>query len=154
MIFEGKIEVGVERQKAWDFLLDINQFASCMPGLENVTEVDDRSFDGVIGATVGPISGKFSFRSTILNITSPREMVVQTVGTDSVTKSKVKVDVTGSLNQPEEKKTELNYHAEVKIEGRLAILGDMVLRATAALILDEFSRRLRQKLEGNGNFQT
>jgi hypothetical protein len=34
----------------------------------------------------------------------------------------------------------------VQIKGRLGILGDMVLRATATLILQEFTRRLRKGL--------
>jgi hypothetical protein len=33
------------------------------------------------------------------------------------------------------------------IKGRLAILGDMVMRATGALLLEEFARRLKEKLE-------
>jgi carbon monoxide dehydrogenase subunit G len=43
-------------------------------------------------------------------------------------------------------KSELDYQADVRIKGRLAILGDMVLRATATLILQEFARRLRHGL--------
>jgi len=147
MIFEGKIEVGVPPAKAWDFLIDINQFASCLPGLERVTQLDDRTFDGIIGATVGPISGKFTFRATIVESMPPKEMVVQTEGMDSVTKSTMSVNMTVTLTEPVESRTELGYHANVEIKGRLAILGDMVLRATAVLLLEEFSRRLRKQLE-------
>jgi hypothetical protein len=43
----------------------------------------------------------------------------------------------------------MDYRADVKIKGRLAILGDMILRATATLILQEFSRRLHKGL-GDG----
>ena len=71
MVFSGKIDVQVPASKAWDFLIDINQFSSCLPGLEKVTQLDERTFDGVIGATVGPISGKFSFRATIVESTPP-----------------------------------------------------------------------------------
>ncbi len=149
MIFEGKIDVGAPRLKAWDFLMDIDRFSSCLPGLEKVTQIDERSFDGVMGAAVGPISGKFNFRSTIVESSAPREMVVQTDGTDSVTKSAMRVRMTVTLTEPVEDRTELGYHASVEIKGRLAILGDMVLRATAVLLLEEFSRRLRQQLEEN-----
>ncbi|MBI2538862.1 MAG: hypothetical protein HYW04_03575 [Deltaproteobacteria bacterium] len=149
MIFEGKINVGVPRVKTWDFLMDINRFSSCLPGLEKVMPVDERTFDGVMGATVGPISGKFNFRSAIVESTAPRQMVVQTEGTDSVTRSAMQVRMTVTLTEPVENRTELGYHASVEIKGRLAILGDMVLRATAVLLLEEFSRRLRKQLEEN-----
>ncbi|MEK6562359.1 MAG: SRPBCC domain-containing protein, partial [Candidatus Binatota bacterium] len=74
MIFEGKIDVGVPPGKAWDFLIDVNRFSSCLPGLEKVTQLDERTFDGVLAATVGPISGKFMFRSTIVESIPPKEL--------------------------------------------------------------------------------
>lgn len=150
MIFEGKIEVGVPAAKAWVFLIDINQFASCMPGLEKVTQLDDRTFDGIIGAKVGPISGKFTFRSTIVESRPPTALVVRTEGKDSVTGSSMSANVTLTLRQPIESHTELGYQATVEVKGRLAILGDMVLRATAALMLEEFAQRMRKRLEGEG----
>lgn len=147
MNFQGKFDLTAPRAKTWDFLMDINRFASCLPGLEKVTQIDERTFDGVIGATVGPISGKFHFRSTIVESKAPQEMVVRTEGTDSVTRSTMQVSMTVTLREPVEKRTELGYQASVEIKGRLAILGEMVLRATAVLMLEEFSRRLRQQLE-------
>jgi carbon monoxide dehydrogenase subunit G len=55
--------------------------------------------------------------------------------------------LTVKLTEPAEKRTEMDYRADIAIKGRLAILGDMVLRATGALVLEEFARRLREKLE-------
>ena len=87
MIFEGKIDLDVPAAKTWDFLIDINKFSSCLPGLQEVKQIDDKTFDGVIAANVGPISGKFSFRAMIVESKPPEQMVVKTEGTDSVTKS-------------------------------------------------------------------
>jgi carbon monoxide dehydrogenase subunit G len=146
MIFDGKIDLEVPAQKAWDFLIDINKFSTCLPGIDEVKQIDDKTFDGVISATVGPISGKFNFRSTILESRPPEQMVVRTEGTDSVTKSTVNADMTVDLRSISETKSQMDYRADVKIQGRLGILGDMVLRATATLILQEFTRRLHQGL--------
>jgi uncharacterized protein len=146
MIFDGKIDLGVPAEKAWEFLIDINKFSTCLPGIDEVKQIDDKTFDGIISATVGPISGKFSFRSTIVESRPPDQMVVRTEGTDSVTKSTVNADMTVDLREISENKTEMDYRADIKIKGRLAILGDMVLRATATLILQEFTRRLHKGL--------
>ena len=146
MIFDGKIDLDVPQQQAWDFLIDINKFSTCLPGIDEVKQIDDKTFDGVISAAVGPISGKFSFRATIVESRPPEQMAVRTEGTDSVTKSTVDADMTVDLREISENKTEMDYRADIKIKGRLAILGDMVLRATATLILQEFTRRLHQGL--------
>jgi carbon monoxide dehydrogenase subunit G len=146
MILDGKIDLEVPVQKAWDFLIDINKFSTCLPGIDEVKQVDDKTFDGIISAAVGPISGKFNFRSTILESRPPEQMVVRTEGSDSVTKSTVKADMTVDLRPVSDFKSQMDYRADVKINGRLAILGDMVLRATATLILQEFTRRLHKGL--------
>jgi carbon monoxide dehydrogenase subunit G len=146
MIFDGKIDLEVPVRKAWEFLIDINKFSTCLPGIDEVKQIDDKTFDGVISATVGPISGKFNFRSTILESRPPEQMVVHTEGTDSVTKSTVNSDMTVDLRSISETKSQMDYRADVKIQGRLGILGDMVLRATATLILQEFTRRLHKGL--------
>lgn len=147
MVLEGKIEIRAPADEVWAFLIDIDRFASCVPGLERATQIDERTFDGVVGATVGPISGKFNFRSTIVDSTPPEAMTVQTDGTDSVTKSAMAAKLSVKLAETAEKATELDLHADIAIKGRLAILGDMVLRATGALLLEEFGRRLKEKLE-------
>jgi len=144
MIFDGKIDLDVPVQRAWEFLIDINKFSTCLPGIDEVKQIDDKTFDGIISATVGPISGKFNFRSTIVESRPPEQMVVRTEGMDSVTKSTVNADMTVDLRSISDTKSQMDYQADVKIKGRLAILGDMVLRATATLILQEFTRRLRK----------
>ena len=151
MILEGKIEVGVPASKAWNFLMDVDQFAPCIPGLEEVVRRDDHTFDGIIRAKIGPMSGKFSLRATIMESTPPKDLFVLTEGTDSITKSTVTTKVTLTLAEPSESRTELRYHADVKIEGRLAIVGDMILRAASTVVLAEFARRFRSRLEGSKN---
>jgi carbon monoxide dehydrogenase subunit G len=148
MFFEGKIELDTSVSNAWDFLIDINKFSACLPGIEEIRQIDDKTFEGVLAAAVGPISGKFSFHSTIVESRPPEQMIVRTEGTDSVTKSTLSADMTLDLRGVMDSKTEMAYRADVNIKGRLAILGDMVLRATATLILQEFARRLQKGVGG------
>ena len=147
MIFEDTITVNAPAARVWDFLLDPNCIAACMPGVENVTQIDDRTFDAAIAASVGPISGKFNFRAHIVESRPPTEMAATIDGVDSVTKSKLITNVAMTLTPQGAAQTALAYRATVEVKGRLAILGDMVLRATAALILEEATRRLRAQLE-------
>jgi len=146
MILDGTIDLHVPVEKAWDFLIDINKFSTCLPGIDEINQIDDRTFDGIISAAVGPISGKFNFRSTIVESQPPQQMIVRTEGMDTVTKSTVHADMTVDLRRVSETESQMDYKADVKIKGRLGILGDMVLRATATLILEEFKKRLHKAL--------
>jgi carbon monoxide dehydrogenase subunit G len=146
--FEDKLIIAAPANEVWDFLLDVNRFSTCMPGVDQVTQVDERTFDGLITASVGPMSGKFQFRAHIIESNPPTELAARVEGTDSVTKSTLTSDVNMTLTALDANRTELTQRANVEIKGRLAILGDMVVRATASLLLEEFGKRLRQQLEG------
>ena len=149
MLFSGSMTLNAEPARVWDFLLDVNAFAACVPGVQNVTQIDDRTFEGAIEATVCPISGEFPFRAHIEESNPLTELSARVEGTDSVTKSTIDAELSLTLVPIETSHTELAYRAVVNIHGRLAIIGDMVIRATAALMLDEFTNRVRRNLESD-----
>jgi uncharacterized protein len=148
LIFEDRVTLPATAGRVWDCLLDVNCIAACMPGVDEVKQIDDRTFDGSIAASVGPMSGQFSFRAHLVESDPPHEMRGEVRGEDSVTKSNINADVTMALQPIGAEETELTYHATVDVNGRLAILGDMILRATAALMVEEFMKRLRRQLAG------
>ena len=149
MNFQGKATLDASPEEVWAVLLDVDQFAACMPGVEDVTQIDGHTFDGTIGANVGPMSGKFAFRARIVESDPPREMSARVDGTDSVTKSTMTADL-GITLSPAGERTELSYRATVEIKGRLALLGDMVFRATAVVVLEEFTKRLQVRVLAGG----
>ena len=147
MNFEGTISIRAPAADVWHCLLDASCLADCTPGVSELTRVDDRTFRGTMSATVGPLSGKFHFESTVVESHPPNQLAVKLCGTDSVTSSTVTADTHIELASLGPRSTDMAYRSSVQITGRLAILGEMVLRTTAILVLEEFSRRLRHKLE-------
>jgi uncharacterized protein len=135
--------------EVWETLLDVDAVAQCIPGLQSATQIDDRTFDGVVEASVGPVSGKFSFRAQIVESVPPSELLARFDGVDSVSRSAVKGETTVTVAPVAEGRTELQYRSVVNISGRLAILGEIVLRATGNLLLQETTERLRKRIEGS-----
>jgi uncharacterized protein len=146
MNYKGKVEINAAAADVWEFVLDVDKFASCMPGVEDLVRVDDRTFTGKMRAKVGPISGEFAFQAQIVDSEAPVRLTAHVEGTDSLTNSTMTSDITMNLAAAGEDKTELEYQATVNVEGRLAIIGDMVLRATGAQVIKEFFKRLRDQM--------
>jgi carbon monoxide dehydrogenase subunit G len=149
MLIEGGIDVGASRQRLWDFLLDLDRFASCLPGVESVRQVNDSTFAGILVTKLGPMSGSFNFQAAIVEKVPPRAMRVRTEGKDSITGSSVVTDLELLIEQPGNDRSRMSYRADVEISGPLAIIGDMILRATASFLMTEFGKRLRSRLEGD-----
>jgi carbon monoxide dehydrogenase subunit G len=147
VIFEGSLLLRADVSRVWDFLLDMNKVSSCVPGIQSVKQIDSDAFEGTITAAVGPMSGNFSFRARITERRPPAELVGAIDGTDSVTKSRVTGETAIRLTAVRDGETELAYRSTVEIQGRLAILGELVLRATGNLMLRETTERLRKQVE-------
>ena len=146
MKYQGKVSLQATAETVWDVVLDIDQFADCMPGLQDLVKIDERTFEGGMSARVGPVSGDFRFRAQIVDAEEPVSLSAHVAGEDSLTKSTMTSDITMNLS-PDGISTELTYAAEVNIKGRLGIVGDMILRATGAQVIEEFFNRLRKKVE-------
>jgi carbon monoxide dehydrogenase subunit G len=146
MKLDGSIAIAAPPEAVWTLIISPISLARCMPGVQDIRQVDDRTFEGTITAAVGPIDGTFAFRSVLTTAEFPDDLVVAVEGTDSVTKSRLEMDVRAAL-APRDGGTDLEYHAVVKVKGRLAILGEMVLRATAGMMIGEVTKCLRSQLE-------
>lgn len=146
MNYKGKVEIDARASDVWDFVLDVDKFASCMPGVEDLVRVDDKTFTGKMRAKVGPISGEFAFQAEITDAEAPVKLTAHVEGTDSLTGSTMTSDIEMNLAALGDDKTELTYVAKVEVQGRLAIIGDMVLRATGAQVIKEFFKRLRNQV--------
>ena len=149
MKFDDNLTLKAPPAKVWEFLLDANHVAACVPGVEEVKQIDERTFDAIIKATIGPVSSRFSFRAHIVESDPPRQLIAQMEGTDSVTKSTVTGETTVNLAASGEDQTEVSYRSTLNVKGRLAILGELVLRATMAMMLDEVTKNVRRRIEGD-----
>ena len=146
MKLEGGIGIAAPARRVWDVVVDPVTLASCVPGVRDVRQVDERTFEGAISAQVGPMQGDFSFTSVLVRADYP-DLVVEVSGVDSVTKSRLETHVDATIVEDAPDRTTLRYRADVRIKGRLAILGEMLLRATASLMIGQVSQCLRSRLE-------
>lgn len=147
MRMDGTIDIAAEVPAVWALVNDPVSLSACVPGVDDVRQIDDHTFEGSVSASVGPIDGQFAFRSVITRATFPEDLGVDVEGVDSVTKSRVLARVTVGLTEPAPGITVLRYETVVTVKGRLSILGEMVLRATAGMMIGQVTKCLRSRLE-------
>jgi hypothetical protein len=150
MNFRDTIAVTAPIAEVWALVVDPTSIAGCIPGVQEVRRIDDRAFEGAVTASVGPVEGRFSFTAVIADQSPPERLTVEVRGTDSVTRSRLEADVDVELAGTAGSATTLTYRATLRVQGRLAILGEMVLRATAGMMIEQVTRCLRERLEAHG----
>lgn len=149
----GTIEVAAAPRDVWAVVIDPRALAGCVPGVQELRQVDDHRFEGSLTAAVGPLEGDFVFTAVIAREHFPDDLQIEVDGTDSVTRSRVEAQV-GVRLDGSATSTTLTYAATLDVRGRLAILGEMVLRATAGLMIEHASRCLRSVVESRSGETT
>lgn len=146
MKLTGELEIGAPGPRVWDVIVDPTGLAACVPGVGEVRQVDDATFEGTVRASIGPIDGDFTFTSRLTEAIYPR-LIVDVEGTDSMTKSRITAHIDATIVEHGDGATILRYDATVLTKGRLAIIGDMVLRATAGMMIGQVAACVRSRVE-------
>lgn len=147
MKLTGAIEIAAPPDRIWEVLVNPVSLAACVPGVKDVRQVDPRTFEGAITAAVGPMQGDFSFGAVITRDAFPTDLDVEVAGTDSVTGSRLEARVHAAVEGGPAGPATMRYEAVITVKGRLAILGEMVLRATASVMIGQVTKCLRTRLE-------
>jgi uncharacterized protein len=133
-------------ETVWQFLLDIERMARCIPGVETIEAEDDQTYRGRLKVKVGPIAAAFEGTVTIVELDAPTRIVARIAADDQGSASAVRADFTSNL-RPVEAGTQVDFAVEFNLRGRLAQFGLAVVKGTARKMTAQFSQCVRQALE-------
>jgi hypothetical protein len=139
--------VGAPVEQVWAFLFDLDRMSRCVPRVETIAQLDDRTYRGVIRVKVGAIAATFSGTATLTEVEPPQRMAATLQAEDKTVASLV-LGAFASTLVPVDGGTEVRYQMDVSLRGRLAQFGTAVVQATTRRMTAEFTQKLRAGLEG------
>jgi len=146
MQIKDSFTINAPQEKVWELLFDIPRLGQCVPGIESVEVVDDKTYRGKLVVKVGPIKSKFSGVVTLTEVEPPQRIVGAVEGDDKTSASSIKATFSGTLAAVEAG-TEAAFVVDLSLRGRLAQFGGPVISATAKKLTAEFAKNLRAQLE-------
>ena len=148
MNFENSIEIGVPRDKAWDFLWDVDRLIACVPGCEEASTVKaGEEYTAKMVARVGPFKVTFPIKIEVLENEPKDRIKARASGSDNKIGSHLKVDLDVSLEDRGEA-TQVSLVASVDILGKLATLGHSIIKRKADNDMVKFAEAVKKELEG------
>ena len=125
--------------QAWAFLQNIPGVASCMPGAEITEQVDANNYKGSVKVKIGPATAAFKGDIEIKGIdASKRELKMLGKGADVKGTSSASMDLTASVRETADGRSELVGNAEVNVSGKMASLGGRMMTQVSDQILKQF----------------
>jgi carbon monoxide dehydrogenase subunit G len=140
--FAQECVIPVERERLWDFLMEVPKVASCVPGVERVEAVDASAYKGGLRVQVGPI--RLSLQGTMTVEEQDRSSWRARMRAEANDR-RVGGGIRARMNltlASEEGGTRLRIETDLAILGRIGEFGQPVIKKKADAFLDEFARNL------------
>lgn len=138
--------------RVWDFLVDPQRVARCMPGAAITEKLDDRTWAGTMTVKVGPVSSSYRGKVVFERLDeAARTACIVASGQDVRGKGGADLRLTSRLRELAPGETEVTAVSEVNITGLLAQMGRGMVEDVSDQMFQIFAQRLRGELEdGSG----
>ena len=147
MKFTGKIDVPAPRQAVFEKLRDAHFFASCVDGVQDLVEIDDRHYTATLETRVAYIKFKFAVSVEIVELDEPVRVVARVEGTPVGMVGRLTATSAANLEE-QDGGTAVNYELDVALTGKLGSLGQPVLKSKAKEMERQFASRIQAKFQG------
>jgi uncharacterized protein len=147
--FEKEVKIKAPREKVWNFIWDVDQFISCVPGCKEARTVEEgKRYSATMVEKVGPFKVEFPTTIEVLEREELSRIKAQASGADNKIGSRMKLDLEVKLHEDNDM-TLLQFVAGVDILGKLAALGHGIIKRKADQVLEEFAQAVKKRLEGD-----
>ena len=150
MIFSQECVIPVERERLWTFLMDVPRVARCVPGVETVEAVDERSYTGRLGVRIGPV--RLSLDGTMAveeQDAAGWRARMRADANDRRLGGGIRARLSLALT-PAEHGTRLSIETDLAVLGKIGEFGQPLIRKKADALLEEFARNLGEALAATG----
>ena len=147
MRFENQARVRAGLETLWDFMMDIPQVSTCIPGVEQVRAVDPDRYVGMMRVRVGPVALRFEGEMTITERDKANwRATMKAGGSDRQTAGAVRATMVMELRQVSGNETDLVVVTDANVLGKLGEFGQPVMRKKADSIMKEFALNVSKRV--------
>ena len=150
MQFEHDFTLHLSKAEAWKVLTDVPRIAPCMPGA-TLEGVEGDTYKGAVSVKVGPITTKYRGQATMVERDDDAyRMVLDGKGTESTGSGGATAHVVGTLHDAGDGRTKVMLVTDMQLSGKVAQLGQGMIKDVSARLLAQFVKNLEAKLAAEG----
>ena len=147
MTFTQECVIPAERERLWDFLMDVPAVGRCVPGVETIEAVDGGgAYKGGLKVQVGPI--RLALEGVITVEEADRSTWrarMRAEANDRRLGGGIRARLSLTL-VPVEVGTRVQIDTDLAVLGKIGEFGQPIIRRKADALLEEFARNVRSTL--------
>lgn len=154
MLIDQRITVPAPPEQVWAFMMDIPAVSRCVPGLDNVSRIDDQTYSGLMSVRVGPIAVKLDGRV----ILAERDEAARRARMDlqaadkrinGAVNAKMRMEISSAADG-NGSTSDVAISTDANVMGKLGEFGQSMIRKKADQILQEFAQNLSAAVVARG----
>jgi uncharacterized protein len=147
MLIKNEFEVAEPVEKVWQFFENIPQVAACLPGAELTEDLGDDRYQGQVAIRMGPVRLQFGGTAEITERdAAARRIVVHAAGAEQKGRGQASMVITATLTQAG-RGTKVDVTQDLQLSGAAAQYGRGMISDVTAVLMRDFSARLRDRIE-------
>ena len=147
MTFTQTCTITASRDVVWDFLMQAENVASCLSGVEALKQLDQDNYEGTLRVKVGPIA--LALQGTLRVEARDREQwhgAMRAEAKDRRLGGGLRAHLSMDLRDKGPTETEMCVTLEAHMLGKIGEFGQPVIRKKADAMLQEFATQVSRQL--------
>ncbi len=136
MEMSGEHVIAASRAQVWAALNDVEVLEACIPGCQEIEKLSDTELRAKVKLKIGPVRATFKGEVTLSELNPPESYVISGKGAGGVA-GFARGGARVRLEEVAEG-TRLSYAAEAAVGGKLAQLGQRLVKSTADKLAAQF----------------
>jgi carbon monoxide dehydrogenase subunit G len=147
MHFQHRVVLPADRERAWQFLMDMPSIGRCVPGVTEVTPEGQNDYLGTMNVRIGPIALNLAGKLTVLEQDATRgRALLGAQASDRRAGGSVTAKIELQLEPNDSESTSLLVTTDANVLGKLGEFGQPLIRKKADQTMQEFSRNVQKAL--------
>ena len=142
MKVEGEISVPAPREEVFSRLSDARFFASCIDGVQELTEIDPTHYSALFATKIAYMRFNFKVSIEMTTLAPPDAIEARVEGTPIGAVGRLTATAATHLDE-RDGQTDIRYAIDATLTGKLGSIGQPVLKAKAREMEKQFAQRLK-----------
>src|SRR5919206_2381257 len=147
MEIRGEIRVDAPREKAFEFVRTPELLAPCMPGIRDVTPLDDGRYQANMEVKVGFVPLKFRGVVSLDEVKPPDRLSGTVTAKPAGMPGQLQTAAQMTLDAVDERTTSMRYVLDIGLTGKLGAIGQSAFRAKAEELAGVFGKNVKSAIE-------
>lgn len=143
MKLSDSFTIQAKKADVWSVFMDVEKLSSCVPGCKEVTMVSPTRYEALMEVKVQFMTIHFKATGELTEAVEDSELKVQMTGQPVALAGLFRNELSVVLEESGPDATLIHYDMDLQMTGRLASLGEILMRSTVKKAAGEFAEKVQ-----------